>query len=143
MDITGARLRTNGLLVDNTLFDTNTVITTNNNLTFLPNGTGLNRIENITFNGGDIQNDLNSAMVLVSTGQGYVRIVGTDGIDIPYGNNSQRPLSPEVGTTRFNIEEGYIEVFDGTTWNNSAGVGDTVTAQYMEETSYLWNLILG
>ena len=143
MDITATRLRTNGLLVDNTLFDINTVTTTNNNLTFAPSGTGLNRIENITFNTGNIQNDLNSVITLASTGTGYIRFASTDGVDIPYGDNSQRPVGSEVGTTRFNIEEGYIEVFDGTTWNNSAGVGDTVTAEYMEEISYLWNLILG
>jgi hypothetical protein len=143
MDITATRLRTNGLLVDNTLFDTNTVTTTNNNLTFLPGGTGLNQIENLTFNAGNIQNNLSSVITLSSTGTGYIRFTRPDGIDIPYGNNSQRPGTPEIGTTRYNIEEGYVEVFDGTIWNNAAGVGDTVTGDYMEEISYLWNLILG
>jgi hypothetical protein len=143
MDITATRLRTNGLLVDNTLFDTNTVTTTNNNLTFLPGGTGLTQIENLTFNAGNIQNNLSSVITLASTGAGYIRFTRPDGIDIPYGNNSQRPGTPEIGTTRYNIEEGYVEVFDGTIWNNAAGVGDTVTGDYMEEISYLWNLILG
>lgn len=143
MDITSTRLRTNGLLVDNTLFDTNTVITTNNDLTFAPNGTGLNKIENITADGSLLRNELSTAIILGSTGIGYSLFVGTNGIVIPSGDNSQRPAGSEIGNTRFNVEEGYVEVWDGTTWNNAAGVGDTVTAEYMEDISYLWNLILG
>ena len=143
MDLTATRLRTNGLLVDNTLFDVNTVTTTNNNLTFAPNGLGLNRVENVTFDAENIQNDLNTAITLASTGLGYIRLTGTDGFVIPYGDNSQRPLTAEVGDTRYNIEEGQVEVWDGTQWGNAGGEGETVTQQYMEDTSYLWNLILG
>jgi hypothetical protein len=143
MDITATRVRMNGLLVDNTLFDNNSVITTNNDLTFAPDGTGLNRIESLTFDTENIQNDLNSVITVAGTGIGYVRLQGTSAFVIPYGDTSERPSSPEIGATRYNVEEGYIEVYDGTTWNNSAGVGDTVTAEFMEETSYLWNLILG
>jgi hypothetical protein len=143
MDITSARIRLNGLLVDNTLFDTNTVITTNNDLTFLPAGTGLNRIENVTFDGSTIQNDLNANIILAGTGQGYVKITGTNGVVIPYGDNSQQPITGEVGETRYNVQEEYVEIWDGTQWISAGGVGETVTAQYMEDTSYLWNLILG
>ena len=82
-------------------------------------------------------------ITVAGTGIGYVRLQGTTAFVIPYGDNSERPSSPEIGATRYNVEEGYIEVFDGVIWNNSAGVGDTVTAEFMEETSYLWNLILG
>jgi cytoskeletal protein CcmA (bactofilin family) len=143
MDITATRIRMNGLLVDNTLFDTNTVITTNNDLTFLPGGTGLNKIENITFDGSNIQNDLNATITLAGTGAGYVKITGTNGVVIPYGDNSQRPVTAELGETRYNVQEEYVEIWDGTQWISAAGVGETVTAEYMEDTSYLWNLILG
>jgi len=143
MDITASRIRTNGLLVDNTLFNDNSIITNNNDLTFLPNGTGVNKIENLTIDDSNIQNDLNTVITVEGTGLGYVRLESTTAFVIPYGDNSQRPASPEVGATRYNVEEGYVEVFDGVIWNNSAGVGDTVTAEFMEETSYLWNLILG
>jgi hypothetical protein len=143
MDITGTRVRLNGLLVDNTLFDTNTVITTNNDLTFAPNGTGLNRIENITPDGSDIRNELNTAITVTSTGLGYVVLSGTNGFVMPYGMTADRSTSPELGETRYNIEEGYVEVWDGTQWGNAGGEGETVTQQYMEDISYLWNLILG
>ncbi len=143
MDITAVRLRTNGLLVDNTLFDVNTVTTTNNDLTFAPNGTGLNRIESITPDGSDIRNELNSVITLTSTGLGYTRFTGTNGLVIPYGTTAEQSLTPEVGETRYNIEEGFVEVWDGTQWGNAGGEGETVTQQYMEDTSYLWNLILG
>jgi hypothetical protein len=143
MDITAARLRTNGLLVDNTLFDTNTVTTTNNNLTLLPGGTGLNKIENITLDSSKIRNELNSVITLGSTGLGYTKFNGTNGIVIPSGTTAQEPSTPEIGTSRFNIEEGYVEVWTGTKWGNAGGEGETVTQQYMEDISYLWNLILG
>lgn len=143
MDITGTRVRLNGLLVDNTLFDTNTVITTNNDLTFAPNGTGLNRIENITPDGSDIRNELNTIITLTSTGLGYVVLSGNNGFVMPYGMTADQNPSPQVGETRYNIEEGYVEVWDGTQWGNAGGEGETVTQQYMEDISYLWNLILG
>jgi len=143
MDITSTRLRTNGLLVDNTLFDTNTVITTNNDLTFAPNGTGVNQIENTTITGSTVQNNLNSAIVLSTTGLGYVAISGNNGFVMPSGTTAEQRSTPELGETRFNIEEGYVEVWTGTAWGNAGGEGETVTSDYMEEISYLWNLILG
>ena len=143
MDITAARIRLNGLLVDNTLFDTNTVVTTNNDLTFAPNGLGLNKVENITFSAENIQNDLNTVITLASTAQGYIKLNSVDGFVIPYGDDSQRLAGAEVGATRYNVEQGYIEVYDGAVWNNSAGVGDVVTEEFMGDTAYLWNLILG
>ncbi len=144
MDITSSRLRMNGLLVDNTLFDNNTIITTSNNLTLSPDGTGLNRAEQITFNSNELQNDnLTTPLTLAFTGNGYMVLSGSNGLVIPYGDDASRPSSPEVGDTRYNIEQGYMEVFDGTQYNSAAGVGESVTAQYMEDESYLWNLILG
>jgi hypothetical protein len=139
MDIDSARLRANGLYVDTLQFN-NSTITSANNITFAANGTGTAVIGSITL---DDNNFLNNTLTLQSTGQGYYVLAATTAVVIPYGNDASRSSTPTTGETRYSVEQGYIEVWDGASWANSAGVGDTVTAQYMEDTSYLWNLILG
>ena len=143
MEITTAGVRVNGLAVDNLLFDNSLILSNNTDLFLTPTGTGVNSFEQITFDANNIQNDASTAVVIAGTGNGYLRLTGTDGFVIPYGNDSDRTLTPEVGETRYNIEREYIEVWDGTAWSNSAGVGGNVTANDMEDLSYIWNLILG
>jgi hypothetical protein len=123
-----------------TLQFNNSTITSANNITFAANGTGTAVIGSITL---DDNNFLNNTLTLQSTGQGYYVLAATTAVVIPYGNDASRSSTPTTGETRYSVEQGYIEVWDGASWANSAGVGDTVTAQYMEDTSYLWNLILG
>jgi hypothetical protein len=143
MEITTAGVRVNGLAVDNLLFDNSLILSNNTDLFLTPTGTGVNSFEQITFDANNIQNDASTAVIIVGTGNGYLRLTGTDGFVIPYGNDSDRTLTPEVGETRYNIEREYIEVWDGTAWSNSAGVGGNITANDMEDLSYIWNLILG
>ena len=47
-------------------------------------------------------NDTSSNIILENTGSGYVQFGGTGGIAIPAGNESSRPINPEVGDFRFN-----------------------------------------
>ena len=143
MEITESGIRTNGLFIDNLEINDSLILANNADLFLAPTGSGLNRFESVTFDTNTIQNDLSTAITLAATGDGYVRLSGTDGIVIPYGNDIDRTLTPELGETRYNVEREYIEVWDGTTWSNSAGVGGNVTGQQMEDLSYLWNLILG
>lgn len=143
MEITTAGIRTNGLYVDNLEFDNSLILANNVDLFLTPTGTGLNRFESVTFDTNTIQNDLSTAITLSATGNGYVRLTGTDGFVMPYGDDADRTPTPEIGETRYNIEREYIEVWDGTAWINSGGVGGNVTARDMEDLSYLWNLILG
>lgn len=143
MEITTAGMRINGLYVDNLEFDNSLILANNTDLFLTPTGTGLNRFESITFDSNEIQNDLSTAITLSATGNGYVRLTGTDGFIMPYGNDADRTPTPEIGETRYNIEREYIEIWDGISWINSGGVGGNVTGQQMEDLSYLWNLILG
>jgi hypothetical protein len=46
---------------------------------------------------------------------------------IPVGNTAQQPGSGTTGTIRFNNETGFLEVYDGSEWDN-VGTG-TVTNQ--------------
>jgi len=47
---------------------------------------------------------------------GIVQISGTDAVGLPAGDNSERPLYPIVGYTRFNTSSKTIEYYDGTNW---------------------------
>jgi hypothetical protein len=105
--------------------------------------TGITYIEQTKWQDNDITNLLNTPLTLASTGIGYLRVTNTNGMVIPSGVNADRRVSPEVGETRWNTEEAYLECFDGTVWTVSIGSGPTVTAADMQELSELYTLMLG
>ena len=37
-------------------------------------------------------------------------------LKVATGTTVQRPGTPQTGMIRFNTNEGYIEIYDGTTW---------------------------
>jgi len=102
-------------------------------------------IEDLTFDIENtvIYNNLNSPVQLRNTGIGYVRFSDTNGIVLPSGPNADRPATPEVGDTRWNTEELYLECFDGTVYITSIGPGDPVTQDDMDELGVLYSLFLG
>ena len=68
----------------------------------------------------------------------------TNAVVIPAGTTAEQNLSPEVGDTRWNTDEQYLECFDGTVWNIATGPGlATVSEQDMEDLSNVWILVLG
>jgi hypothetical protein len=105
--------------------------------------TGIVYIERTKWQDNDITNLLNTPLTFASTGIGYTRFSSDNAILIPAGDNSQRRLTPEVGETRWNTEEGYLECFDGTVWAISTGGGDEVTIEIMEDFSHVYTLMLG
>jgi hypothetical protein len=90
-----------------------------------------------------IKNLLNTPLTLGSTGIGYTQFSSTNAFLIPTGNNSQRRATPEVGETRWNTEEGYLECYDGTVWIVSTGGGVEVTVEIMEDLGHVYTLMLG
>ena len=88
---------------------------------------------------------LNTPLTLISTGIGYYNFLGTNAVVVPSGTTAEQRSNPEVGETRWNTDEGYLECWDGTVWNLSIGpTGETdVTVELVEERNYIWNLILG
>jgi len=40
----------------------------------------------------------------------------TGSIKIPVGTDAQRPGSPVTGMIRYNSDQGYIEIYNGTAW---------------------------
>ena len=117
-------------------------IQSNEDLLLSPD-TGITDIENTRWQINNITNLSNTALTVAGTGIGYYQFAGTNGMVVPAGNNSQRRASPEVGETRWNTEEGYLECYDGTVWAVSTGGGIDVTVEIMEDLGHVYTLMLG
>jgi hypothetical protein len=117
-------------------------VQSNEDVSLLPD-TGIVYIERTKWQDSDITNLNNTALTFASTGIGYTRFVGDNAIVVPSGDNSQRRPNPDVGETRWNTEEGYLECFDGTVWAISTGGGDEVTQTIMEDFGHAYTLMLG
>ncbi len=105
--------------------------------------TGISYIEQTKWENNDITNLLNTPLTFSSTGIGYTRVIGDNAMVIPAGTDAERRGSPEVGETRWNTDQGYLECFDGTVWTISIGSGPTVTSADMDDLSNIFTLILG
>jgi hypothetical protein len=130
-------------LSGNSIYSTNIA----NNITITPLGTG-----NVTFNGltAFTQNNINNNTVriynapyyLLSTGDGYVNFAGTNGVVFPAGTTAQRNTTI-TGTTRYNTELGFLEIYNGTIWQNSNGNIPLATTADINDSSVIYDLILG
>jgi hypothetical protein len=56
---------------------------------------------------------------------------------------NQRRASPDVGETRWNIDENYLECYDGSVWAVSTGGGISVTVELAEDLGHAYTLMLG
>ena len=63
-------------------------------------------------------------------------------IRVPHGTTAQRPVSPEVGHTRYNLTLEFLETWNGTNWINAAGEVESIEASDVEQLAYVFNLIL-
>ena len=143
VDSTGVNLT--GLQVDDINFDTNVLstTTTDTNLLLNPNGTGNITIDTLTFDGQNITWPVDTALTFVPTGFGYDKISGTHAMVIPFGNNSNRWPTPEIGDTRWNTDSETLETFTGSSYTQSAGTGGTLTDDEMNELALQYTIILG
>ncbi len=106
--------------------------------------TGITYIEQTKWEGNDLTNMLNTAVTFASTGIGYTRVMGNNGMIVPAGTDAERRGSPELGETRWNTDQQYLECFDGSVWAVSiGGGGSTVTVSDMDDFSNIYTLILG
>ena len=122
----------------NTIF----ALQSNEDISLSPD-TGIVYIEQTKWQDNTISNLLDTPLTLASTGIGYTRFMGDNGFVVPAGPEVDRRASPEVGETRWNTDENYLECFDGTVWNVSTGAGGGVTFADMEDLSHVWILTLG
>ena len=114
----------------------------NEDIELLPD-TGITRIENTRWQTNTITNLNNDSLKFQSTGIGYLKFDGTNGIILPVGTDLQRPVSPELGDTRWNTDQEYLECFDGTVYVVATGGGISVTQELMEDLGNIYTLILG
>ena len=106
--------------------------------------TGILYVEELKFEGSDITNlNATTPLQFASTGQGYLRFMGTNAVLIPAGDDASRPATPEVGDTRWNTDQQYLECFDGSVYVIATGGGEEVTEELMEELGNVYSLILG
>jgi hypothetical protein len=105
--------------------------------------TGITYIERIKWEDSNITNLNNTPLTLATTGIGYYVFSGNNGMIIPAGPDIDRRASPDVGETRWNTDQQYLECYDGTVWAVSTGGGIEVTQEIMEDLGYVYNLILG
>jgi hypothetical protein len=85
----------------------------------LPNAGNIGNtiLGNITFSGNTISsNQANGNIMIFAPGQGIVQFVGQDAIGLPSGDDTTRPLYPEIGYTRYNTIRQSIEYYDGNSW---------------------------
>lgn len=105
--------------------------------------TGVTYIERTKWQDNEITNLNNTALTFKSTGIGYVRFMGTNGFLVPVGDTSQQRPSPELGETRWNTDEQWLECYDGTVWVVATGGGEIVTQEYMEDLGFVYSVMLG
>jgi hypothetical protein len=106
--------------------------------------TGVVRVEATTWQNNNITNLLNTPLILAATSTGYYTISGTNAMIIPSGSDLDRRASPEVGETRWNTDQQYLECFDGTVWGAAiGGGGGTITPADMEDLTTLYTIVFG
>jgi hypothetical protein len=122
----------------------NSIFATQTNADLILNpDSGITVIEQTQWQDSDITNLANTALRFSSTGIGYTRFEGTNGVVIPFGDTSNRPVSPEIGDTRWNTDEDYLEVFDGTVYLIATGPGESINVEDMQDLGNIYSLILG
>lgn len=134
-----------GLQVSNIQINNNLIQTTlsNADLDLRGNAAGRITIGNLDFKDNNIFNN-GASLVFSGTDNNYYKSNVTTGMRIPIGDDSNRGSHAQVGETRYNTDQEYLEVYDGTDWVVAAGGGgEIVTAEYMEEESNVWAILLG
>lgn len=139
------KLYNNTFQVDNVTISGNTISNLNNalDLSIITTGTGNVSTNNILFKDSTITNTLDSALVFETAGSGYVKFGGTGAVVIPYGDDSQRRITPDLGETRYSTQQQYIEIFDGTAWIPASGASTAATEEEIQAETNLWAMILG
>jgi hypothetical protein len=131
----------------NLSFENNTITTVNANadIVLSTTGTGGVKVGSFLIKGNTITNTVTGAVTeFLQTGDGYVKIAGTNGVVIPSGDTANdRPLVPEVGMMRFNTADQLVEVYNGITWTSVAGTSGGITISEAEDLGIVSALLFG
>lgn len=105
--------------------------------------TGIVYLERTKWEGNYVTNLNSTPLTIAGTGAGYYKFNGTNAMVVPAGTDAERRLTPEVGETRWNTDQQYLECWDGSVWVVSIGSGPVVTINDMQELGEIYTLILG
>lgn len=137
------RIEVDDISIDGNVINTETI---NTDLVLTANGTGSVVIDNIAFRDSSITNRASDSILYFNqSGNGYFKISGSNGFVVPVGTSVQRPAAAyrETGMTRFNTEQGYLEIWDGTSWVSVAGATGSITYAAAEDLAIEYVLTLG
>ena len=142
------KLETSRIEVDDISIDGNAITTetTNTDLVLSANGTGSVVIDELAFKDSTITNRTTDGILYFQQeGNGYFKIEGSNGVVFPVGTSLQRPAAAyrEVGMTRFNTQQGYLELWDGNSWVSVAGATGSITFAAAEDLAVEYVLTLG
>ena len=148
MSVTDSALETPRIEVDDISIDGNVITTetTDTDLVLSANGTGSVNIDNIAIKDSTITNTLaDTPLLFQQAGSGYFKIDSNAGFVVPVGTNLQRPAPAyrETGMTRFNTEQQYLEIFDGSSWVSVAGTTGSISYAAAEDLVLEYVLVLG
>jgi hypothetical protein len=139
-----------GLQVDDINIDGNVISTsTDTDLILAPAGTGASKavkIDNIsigeTVGTQQIKSDTNTIEFAV-TGYGANKFQGSYAVTIPIGDIAARPVSPQLGDTRWNTESSLLETYNGSSYISAAGSGGVVTRAEYDDILLQYTILLG
>lgn len=119
--LNAGNIRISGNTINNTA--------TTNNVNLVPSGTGSLNFNNfLSIKDNIISHHDSAPLELLSTGNGYFKFGGPTGWVVPVGTTTQRPVTPELGTIRYNTTsstpEVYADVADTTTVTITATTAD-------------------
>lgn len=148
LSINATTLETPRIDIDDIYIDGNVVgiTTADTDLTLSANGTGSVAFDNVAFKDSTITNTLaDTPLLFQQTGNGYFKIEGTNGFVVPVGTNTERPAAAnrETGMVRFNTQQAYLEIYDGTTWVSVAGTSGSISYSAAEELAIEYVILLG
>jgi hypothetical protein len=143
IDVT--KLSNNTIHVDNISISNNSIsnLISSNNLEINVTGAGVVNINNVLVKDNTITNVNNSALILESTGTGYVKFGGTGGVVFPAGVDADRRVTPDLGEIRYNTQHNYTEIWDGGSWVSVSGSAAAATEEEVTAETNLWAFVLG
>jgi len=84
-------------------------------------------ISNVTISANSAAVSASANIILSTSGSGAFQFSG-NAVGIPSGTTAQRPTTVSAGYIRFNTDIGGLEVYDGTSWDNTTA---TITSQIL------------
>ena len=145
--IDSTKLYTNSFQTSGISISNNTISAkvTDTDLNLTTSGSGGVVIGNLKFTSNSITNIVSGSVTTFNeTGDGYVKISGTNGVVIPVG--SAEPTVAELGMIRYNSSLQYVEMYTGgagSGWQNVAGSAAGVTQGDATDLSIVYAVLFG